>query len=300
MMVVVMLGLCAVPGWALTLVDSGAARCVIVLPAGEQPLLQPAAEDLQACLRKMSGAEVRIVAGAAPAGVTAILLFLDAYSFGGKYRRSDESANKAQAVAAAEAYVQPADRLKGTLTVGRAAHGFVQAGLDALQDPGTEFTKAGPFTYFDDLNDGEKSFQAKSRSGYSIGTYGLCLAANATGEIVDDLRAAGGLKFEDARLQNMHLSLPTGGHNSIEVSRDGDNSWVVAHQDVHMAGGSAEYDLPARIAGAQRFLLKFKVQSGGAAVPGHRPVGHQRHHQVSGNSDETGHSDPASQGEKER
>jgi len=71
MMVVVMLGLCAVPGRALTLVDGGAARCVIVLLAGEQPLLRPAAVDLQACLRKMSGAEVRIVAGAAPAGVAA-------------------------------------------------------------------------------------------------------------------------------------------------------------------------------------------------------------------------------------
>ena len=135
-------------------------------------------------------------------------LFLDAYSFGGKYRRSGEAADKAQAVAAAEAYVQLADRLKGTLTVGRAAHGFVQAGLDALQDPGTEFTKAGPFTYFDNLDDGGKAFQAKSRSGYSIGTYGLCLAPNATGEIVYDLRAAGGLRFKDARLQQ-HVPAPS-------------------------------------------------------------------------------------------
>ena len=38
---------------------------------------------------------------------------------------------------------------------------------------------------------------------------------------------------------------------------------MVAYQDVHMAGGSAEYDLTAQIAGAQSFLLKLKVQSGG-------------------------------------
>ncbi|MEI6501799.1 MAG: DUF4838 domain-containing protein, partial [Armatimonadota bacterium] len=190
-------------------------------------------------------------------------LFLDAYSFGGQYRRSGEAADQAKAVAAGEAYGQLADRLRGTLTVGRTAGSFVQAGLEALKDPGTEFAKAGPFTYLDNLDDGGKVFQAKSRSGYSIGTYGLCLAAKATGEVVYNLRTSGGLKFKDALLHSMYLSLPAGGHNSVEVSRDGGQTWVVAYQDVRMAGGAMEYDLTAQIAGTQSFLLKLKVQAGG-------------------------------------
>ena len=190
-------------------------------------------------------------------------LFLEAYGFGGKYRRSGEAEDRAKAVAAAEAYVQLADRLRGSLTVGRTTCSFVQAGLEALKDPGTEFAKAGPFTYMDNLDDGGKVFQAKSRSGYSIGTYGLCLAANATGEVVYDLRATGGLMFKDARLHSMYLALPAGGHNSVEVSRDGGKTWVVAYQDVRMAGGTAEYDLTAHVAGAPSFLLKLKVQNGG-------------------------------------
>src|ERR1700733_6140432 len=42
------------------LVRNGAAQCVIVVPAGKQKILQPAAEELQYHLRKMSGAEIRI------------------------------------------------------------------------------------------------------------------------------------------------------------------------------------------------------------------------------------------------
>lgn len=190
-------------------------------------------------------------------------LFLEAYSFGGKYRRSGAAEDKAKAVAAAAAYVQLAERLRGTLTVGRTAVGVVQAGLEALQDPGTEFTKAGPFTYMDGLDDGGKVFQAKSRSGYTIGTYGLCLSPQATGEVVYDMRATGGLKFREARLVSMYLHLPAGGHNSVEVSRDGGQTWVVAYQDVRMAGGAMEYDLTPQIAGAASFLLKLKVQAGG-------------------------------------
>jgi hypothetical protein len=84
------------------------------------------------------------------------------------------------------------------------------------------------------------------------GTYGLCLPAHATG----------GLKFKEARLHNMYLNLPAGGHNSVEVSRDGGKTWVVAYQDVRMAGGAMEYDVTPQIAGATSFLLKLKVQAG--------------------------------------
>jgi hypothetical protein len=65
---------CTVPSQAATLIQDGVARCAIVVPAGEQPVLQPAVEDLQTCLRKMSGAEVPIAKGPVGAEVTTILL----------------------------------------------------------------------------------------------------------------------------------------------------------------------------------------------------------------------------------
>ena len=230
--------------YPVSLVDEALARVDDAKKmVGQQPVLVARLERDENCLKLLR-------------------LFLDAYGFGGKYRRSGDAGDKAKAVAAAQAYLQLADSLQGTLTVGRTARGFVQMGLEALQDPGTEFTKAGPFTYLDGLDDGGKVFQAKSRSGYTIGTYGLCLAPNATGEVVYDMRATGGLKFRDARLHSMYLTLPAGGHNSVEVSRDGGQTWVVAYQDVRMAGGAMEYDLTAQIAGAPSFLLKLKVQSG--------------------------------------
>jgi hypothetical protein len=190
-------------------------------------------------------------------------LFLDAYTFGGQYRRSGNAEDKAKAATACEAYLQLADSLKGTLTVGRTASGFVKAGLDALHDPGTEFTKAGAFIYQDSLDDGGKAFQAKSRSGYFITTYGLSLTPRAIGEIHYEMRATDALTFKDARLHNMYLALPAEGHNSVEVSRDGGTTWVVAYRDVRMAGGSLDYDLTAQIAGARSFLLKLKVVNGG-------------------------------------
>ena len=189
-------------------------------------------------------------------------LFLDTDSYAGKYRRSGSAADKSRTVAAGEAYLRLADSLKGTLTVGgQVALSFSRA-LDATKDPGTVFAKAGPFTYQDSLNDGGKVFQAKRRSGFTIGVYGLYLKANTAGEVVYDMRAGEGLKFKDARLYRMYMFLPEGGHNSVEISRDGGQTWTVAYRDVRMADGNAQYDVTQYIAGAGRFLLKLRAQAG--------------------------------------
>jgi hypothetical protein len=189
-------------------------------------------------------------------------LFLDAYSYAGKYRKSGSAADKPRAVAAGEVYLRLADSLKGTLTVGGTSRMVVKLALDAIKDLGTVFAKAGPFTYQDDLNDGGKVFQAKNRSGFTIGVYGLYLSANTAGEVVYDMRAGEGLKFKDARLHSMYMYLPKGGHNSVEISRDGGQIWTVAYRDVHMSGGNAEYDLTRHIAGAGSFLLKLRARAG--------------------------------------
>jgi hypothetical protein len=190
-------------------------------------------------------------------------LFLDADSYAGRYRKSGSAADKGQAVAAGEAYLRLADSLKGTLTAGRTGCLVVKSRLDATNDPGTFFGKPGPFAYEDDLDDGGKVFlQAKSRSGFTVGVYGLYLKANTAGEVVYDMRAGEGLKFKDARLHRMYLSLPEGGHNSVEISRDGGRTWTVAYRDVRMSGDYPEYDLTRQVAGARSFLLKLHVQAG--------------------------------------
>ena len=195
-------------------------------------------------------------------------LWLQAWDASGKYRRSGDVADKGRAVEASGAYVRLIDSLKGTLTVGYAARAQVAASLEALNDPGTLFPKAGAFHYVDSLDDGGKVFQAKSRSGFRIDTYGLGLAPGATGEVVYDVRAGEGLKFKDAHLFAMYLALPEGGHNEIAVSRDDGRTWTVAYQDTRLWGGTAEPELTAHVSGAHRFLLRFTIRNSGKEILG--------------------------------
>jgi hypothetical protein len=189
-------------------------------------------------------------------------LFLDADSRAANFRRSGNATDKARAIAAGEAYLQLTDSFKGTLTVGAAARAVIKSALDVTKDPGTVFAKAGPFTYEDNLNDGGKVFQAKSRSGFIFGVYGLYLRANTDGEVVYDMRAGERLRFKDARLHRMHMLLPDGGHNSVEISRDNGQTWTVAYRDVNMSDDNTEYDLSRYVAGAGSFLLKLRARAG--------------------------------------
>lgn len=188
-------------------------------------------------------------------------LFLAYWATSGQLRRSGKADDRAKAIAAAEAYLREIGRLDGTLTVGQTTRAYVQRGLSDMNDPGTVFSKAGPFSYADGLDDGGKSYMAKSRTGFGISTYGLALSPGATGQITYDMRATGGLRFAEARLTNTWLTLPPGGHNSVEVSVDEGKSWSVAYHDVRMVA-SAEYDLTGLVSGKTSFLLRFTVQSG--------------------------------------
>ncbi|HTU25732.1 MAG TPA: DUF4838 domain-containing protein [Pirellulales bacterium] len=190
-------------------------------------------------------------------------LFLDAVGFGETYRKSGSPSDKARVVEASEGYLRLADGLRGTLTVGGTGRMVVKSALDAANDPGTVFGKPGPFSYQDYLDDGGKVFlDAKSRRGFTIGVYGLYLKATTTGEVVYDIRTGAGLKFKDARLFRMYMSLPAGGHNSVEISTNGGQSWAVAYRDVAMSGDEPQYDLTQHIAGTTNFLLKLRVEAG--------------------------------------
>jgi len=187
--------------------------------------------------------------------------WLNFWSALGKFRRSGSAADRQHVAEAGQAYLDFINSLDGTLTVGGVHRFIVQSELEDLNDPGTYFAEPGEFSYKDGLNDGGKSYQAKSRSGFVIGTYGLYLEPNQTGEVIYDIRAGEGLSFKDARLVNMYLFLPEGGHNRVEVSLDQGQSWTAAYEDVHMHGGMAEYDLTEHITGANQFLLKFWIQN---------------------------------------
>ena len=188
--------------------------------------------------------------------------FLDFWGASGRFRRSGDTADRQQAVRAGRAYLDLLRGLAGALTVGGARGSYVEGVLASFEDPGTAFGEAGEFIYEDDLNDGGKSYQALRRSGYFIGMYGLYLAPNAAGEIVYDFRAAAGLVFQGAKLVNMHVHVPEGGRNGIDISRDGGQTWATAHKDLSMGGGTAERDLTVHIAGAQSFLLRFRHANG--------------------------------------
>ncbi len=107
-----------------------------------------------------------------------------------------------------------------------------------------------------------RSFRRKAVGGFTVGAYGLYLKANTTGEVVYDIRSGDGLKFKDARLFRMYMSLPEGGQNSVEISTDAGRTWTVAYRDVAMSGDSAEYDVTQYVAGSARFLLKLRVRAG--------------------------------------
>ncbi|MBI3922719.1 MAG: DUF4838 domain-containing protein [Armatimonadetes bacterium] len=188
-------------------------------------------------------------------------LWLDFWTSSASFRRSGTPEHKQRAAQSGLSYLQLLDSLDGTLTVGKAARGYVASSLEALNDPGTLFSKAGSFQYMDGLDDGGKSFQAKSRSGFSIGTYGLGLAPGATGEVVYDLRAGEGLKFKEARLVSMYFTLPLNGHNLVDLSVDEGRTWITVCRDTPMAGGTAEYELTKPIAGTRQFLLRFSIQN---------------------------------------
>ena len=195
-------------------------------------------------------------------------LFLQAWAASGAFRRSGTPADREQAILASQAYLQGVGDVAGQLVVGQTARGFVQASLEALQAPGTTFSQGGPFRYDDDLNDGGKSYQALSKSGFSIGMYGLGLAPNATGEIIYEVKATGGLKFKSAHLAAMYLALPEGGHNQVDLSLDGGQTWKTVYQDVKWWGGGEEPDLTAAVGGCSEFRLRFVIHNGPQEILG--------------------------------
>lgn len=144
--------------------------------------------------------------------------------------------------------------------------------LKELASPGSYFAKAGVFYYWDTLDAGGKSFQAKSYSGFIAGPLGLYLKPSATGEIIYDMRAAEGLSFKTARLPvpggphgwdvTIRLGLPEDGHNKIQISLDQGQTWITAYEAIEPSRRSGfAYDLTDYVAGSNQFLIKNWVQN---------------------------------------
>ncbi len=225
------------------------------------PMVEEALRQIAAAKAQVAGNRVRVARLERDEHCLQLLRrWLDFWDASGRFRRGAASA-KQRAQAAAEAYLKQIDSLDGTLTVGKAARAYVASTLEALNDPGTFFAQAGPFRYLDTLDDGGKVYHARSRTGFTISTYGLSLAPGATGELVYEVRAGEGLRFRDAYLHSMYLALPPGGHNQIAVSVDDGQTWETPYQDDHLWGGTAERDLTPLVAGRDRFLLRFQVQN---------------------------------------
>ena len=188
--------------------------------------------------------------------------WLQFWSALGQFRRSGSDEDRQHAANRGQAYIDLINSLDGTLTA-KGSHGnFAATTVEDLTAPGTCFANAGEFYYEDGLDDGGKSYQARSRSGFRIGTYGLYLSPGAAGEIIYDMRVGEGLSFRDARLLSMYLSLPKGGHNQVSVSFDDGLTWTTAYEDIHMHGRTAEYDLTEHVSGVSEFLLRFWVENG--------------------------------------
>jgi|GEM_PF-4423814 len=179
--------------------------------------------------------------------------------------RDGQMDKRQQALDAARIYLDGLNRLADTPTIGGTAGLFVKSCMDNLNDPGTVFSKPGDFLYQDGLDNGGKSFQAKSRKGFRPDIYGMGLPPGATGELIYDMRATDGLKFTSAKLTNMYFYLPEGGTNSVDVSLDGGTTWKTAFKNQPLSKPYAEYDLTEHISGTKQFLLRFTAFNPGSA-----------------------------------
>ena len=118
-----------------------------------------------------------------------------------------------------ESYVDFVSDLDDTLTLGGRYRGDTERTLKELASPGSYFTKAGVFYYWDTLDAGGKSFQAKSYSGFIAGPLGLYLKPSATGEIIYDMRAGRRAEFQNCALARAWWSARMGCDNTSGTAR---------------------------------------------------------------------------------
>ncbi len=196
-------------------------------------------------------------------------LWLVFWSALGQANRSGSDEERQSAASTCRAYLDFVSSLNGTLTLGGKAHIIAERSLTDLTGSGTYFEVPGPFIYWDNLDQGGKSYHARSRKGFYIGAHGLYLKPGVTGEIVYDFRAAEGLKFKEVSLPGgpggwdtaIHLALPAGGHNKVQISPDQGQTWMTTFEELDNRGDVVKYDLTDYVGGKNQFLLKFWVQN---------------------------------------
>ena len=191
-------------------------------------------------------------------------------------RRGDRTA-RAEAARACKAYLDFVNGLDGTLTLGGGGmrqHADLQ--MQALSGTGTYITEGldgkplpGRFSYYDFFDQGGKITDAKSWTGFDIGTHGLYLEPNAVGEVIYDVRTTEGFRFKEVFLPGLRtgwqaairMALPEGGHNRIEISLDQGRSWITAFEDLDTTIPVIRHDLTRHVGGTRQFLLKFRVEN---------------------------------------
>ena len=209
--------------------------------------------------------------------LTATQLWLRFWSALGSANRRATVSGRDQAIQSTKAYLNFVDGLDGTLTLG--GGGMRQAGnlqLKGLTGTGTYITRAmddkplpGRFSYYDFFDQGGKVSDAKSWSGFHIGTHGLYLKPNTVGEIIYDVRTRDDQRFKEVFLPGsrtgwqaaISMALPKGGHNKIQVSLNQGQTWINAFEDLDTSVPVLRHDLTAYGGGTNQFLLKFWVQN---------------------------------------
>ena len=190
----------------------------------------------------------------------------------GAANHSREANDRLKATTACQTYLKFLDSLKGKNTLSGKHRVRAEQTLKALTGSGTYFSKQGTAHYWDTLDQGGKSFHAKSCTGFKTGLLGLYLSPNDTGEIIYDMQAGKGLRFQRAFLPTvsglggwdtaLRMALPRGGNNKIQVSLDHSQTWITIYQDVQTDTRKTVYELTPYVRGKNQFLLKFSVQNG--------------------------------------
>jgi hypothetical protein len=216
----------------------------------------------QAMLRKLSATEgTRIGRERTRLWLTqSWLAFWDAAT---SARRDPTEVKRNLALVAANDYLKRLEAVDG-LTAGGGSKLYVEQTRDALKNQCVTITGSGPCSFSDDLNQGGMVFLAQSRSGFTLGEYGLCLGPNSSGEVVYEVKAAPNAKFATARLTNVWLAYPAGGANRLELAWGDSTVWVGLRANQALEG--AEIDITEYVKQKTKFRVRFKVTSGAREV----------------------------------
>ena len=246
--------------------------------AGNLPRLYPPSL-LDQCLAEIEGARGKVRddplilarIGRDVNCLEATRLWLQYWSALGRANETGRAEERESAMKACRAYLDFVAGLDGTLTLGGRYREYAERIRKDLEHTGITFDEPGSYSYLDTMDQGGKTFHAKSRRGFYVGPYGLYLKPGVTGEIVFDVRTTKELRFKRVSMPSaaglggyctaLRLALPPGGHNWIDVSLDEGRTWTTLFEDVDTYTRKDAYEMTDVMGGRSDFLLRFRVQN---------------------------------------